>query len=155
MTWWHEASQTIDRIVYFINSFLDLSLESSYIIGLFQEMFKARRPLKDEDQTSSEQSLKLRRDKGPGSRQVSEEKNKFALSVLRRVRVKLEGREPDSLRKVGNREICIMFNIQNIFVFLWHLIFQSTVGEQVDFIIREAMNMENLSLMYEGWTAWI
>ena len=33
--------------------------------------------------------------------------------------------------------------------------FQSTVGEQVDFIIREAMNMENLSLMYEGWTAWI
>ena len=80
-------------------------------------MFKARRPLKDEDQTSSEQSLKLRRDKGPGSRQVSEEKNKFALSVLRRVRVKLEGREPDSLRKVRNREICIMFNIQNIFVF--------------------------------------
>ena len=44
---------------------------------------------------------------------------------------------------------------KNIFVFLWHLIFQSTVGEQVDFIIREAMNMENLSLMYEGWTAWI
>ena len=65
----------------------------------FQEMFKARRPLKDEDQISSDQSLKLKRDKG--SRQVSEEKNKFALSVLRRVRVKLEGREPDSLRKVG------------------------------------------------------
>ena len=98
-------------MVYSINSFLDLSLESSYIIGLFQEMFKARRPLKDEDQTNSEQSLRLKRDKGPGSRQVSEEKNKFALSVLRRVRVKLEGREPDSLRKVGNREICIMFNI--------------------------------------------
>ena len=35
-----------------------------------------------------------------GQRQFSEEKNKFALSVLRRVRVKLEGREPDSLRKV-------------------------------------------------------
>ena len=32
---------------------------------------------------------------------------------------------------------------------------QSSVGEQVDFIIREAMNMENLALMYEGWTAWI
>ena len=59
-----------------------------------------------------------------------EEKNKFAMSVLRRVRVKLEGREPDSLRK-------------------------ATVGEQTDFIIREAQNTENLALMYEGWTAWI
>ena len=29
-----------------------------------------------------------------------EEKNRFALNVLKRVRVKLEGREPDSLRKV-------------------------------------------------------
>ena len=52
------------------------------------------------------------------------------MSVLRRVRVKLEGREPDSLRK-------------------------ATVGEQTDFIIREAQNTENLALMYEGWTAWI
>ena len=34
---------------------------------------------------------------------VSEEKNKFALSMLRRVRVKLEGREPDSLRKVSGK----------------------------------------------------
>ena len=83
------------QVTYFYSF---LCLESSYMIG-FQEMFKARRPLKDEDQTSSDQSLKLKRDKG--SRQVSEEKNKFALSVLRRVRVKLEGREPDSLRKVG------------------------------------------------------
>jgi PI-3-kinase-related kinase SMG-1 len=29
------------------------------------------------------------------------------------------------------------------------------VAEQVDFIIRESTNMENLALMYEGWTAWI
>ena len=44
---------------------------------------------------------KAKRDKMvSGSRHVLEEKNKFALSVLRRVRVKLEGREPDSLRKV-------------------------------------------------------
>ena len=76
-----------------------------------------------------------------------------------RVREKLEGREPDALRR-------------------------STVGEQVDFVIREAQvkktmetsmrtischedkfiidltqsisqNVENLALMYEGWTAWI
>ena len=44
---------------------------------------------------------RAKRDKlAAGTRQVMEEKNKFALSVLRRVRVKLEGREPDSLRKV-------------------------------------------------------
>ena len=65
-----------------------------------------------------------------GSRGVLEEKNKFTLSILRMVSVKLEGREPDSLRK-------------------------ASIGEQVDFIIRESMNQENLALMYEGWTAWI
>ena len=26
---------------------------------------------------------------------------------------------------------------------------------QVDFIIREATNVDNLALLYEGWTAWI
>lgn len=60
----------------------------------------------------------------------SEEKNAFALNVLRRVRLKLEGREPDALRR-------------------------ATVQEQVDFIIREATSIDNLSLMYEGWTSWI
>lgn len=59
-----------------------------------------------------------------------EEKNTFALNVLRRVRTKLEGREPDVLRR-------------------------SSVAEQVDFIIREATNVDNLALLYEGWTSWI
>lgn len=60
----------------------------------------------------------------------AEEKNAFALSVLRRIKTKLDGREPDVLRK-------------------------SSVAEQVDFIIREATNVDNLALLYEGWTAWI
>jgi len=106
--------------------------------SLVQEMFKSRRSLREETVPGREQQNvemdeknRAKRDKlAAGSRQVMEEKNKFALSVLRRVRVKLEGREPDSLRK-------------------------ASVGEQVDFIIREAMNQENLALMYEGWTAWI
>jgi len=98
--------------------------------SLVQEMFKSR--MREEEQLNTDSNVRNKSDKSgsSGPRQVSEEKNKFALSVLRRVRVKLEGREPDSLRK-------------------------SSVGEQVDFIIREAMNMENLALMYEGWTAWI
>lgn len=61
---------------------------------------------------------------------LKEEKNTFALNVLRRVRAKLEGREPDVLRR-------------------------SSVAEQVDFIIREATNLDNLALLYEGWTSWI
>lgn len=64
------------------------------------------------------------------SSNIAEEKNAFALSVLRRVKTKLDGREPDVLRK-------------------------ASVAEQVDFIIREATNVDNLALLYEGWTAWI
>jgi hypothetical protein len=41
------------------------------------------------------------------------------------------------------------------FLIHYSSVFQSTVAEQVDFIIRESTNMENLALMYEGWTAWI
>ena len=59
-------------------------------------MFKSRRSIRDEEHL--EEARKESRVLAP----VSEEKNKFALSVLRRVRVKLEGREPDSLRKVNH-----------------------------------------------------
>ena len=111
-------------------------------------MFKSRRSIRDEDQLEeSDETSRARRLKTVGGRHVSEEKNKFALSVLRRVRVKLEGREPDSLRKV--RGVCLC-SVKTQFS-----VFQSSVGEQVDFLIREAMNTENLALMYEGWTAWI
>ena len=70
-------------------------------------MFKSRHRPVEADQLGADASLKSKKE-GSGSRQVIEEKNKFALSVLRRVRVKLEGREPDSLRKVNllNENIC-------------------------------------------------
>ena len=115
-------------------------------------MFKSRRSIRDEEEESDETS-RARRLKAAGGRpgQVSEEKNKFALSVLRRVRVKLEGREPDSLRKVSGDSLSFFLLYKNLMFNL----FQSSVGEQVDFLIREAMNTENLALMYEGWTAWI
>ena len=32
---------------------------------------------------------------------------------------------------------------------------KSTVAEQVDFVIGEATHIDNLALLYEGWTAWI
>ena len=71
-------------------------------------MFKSRRSIRDEDQLEeSDENSKARKLKTVGGRHVSEEKNKFALSVLRRVRVKLEGREPDSLRKVSQSCFCL------------------------------------------------
>ena len=76
-------------------------------------MFKTL--VREDDSTTNTNSLQSKKD--GGQRQFSEEKNKFALSVLRRVRVKLEGREPDSLRKVRivvwKTKICpiIMFSV--------------------------------------------
>ena len=62
-------------------------------------MFKSRRSIREEENL---EEVSKERQVGPRAlAPVSEEKNKFALSVLRRVRVKLEGREPDSLRKVN------------------------------------------------------
>ena len=71
--------------------------------------------------------------------------------VLRRVRIKLEGREPDALRKVGLQRysLIVVDRMNNVYSC------QASIGEQVDFLIRESLNQENLALMYEGWTAWI
>lgn len=32
---------------------------------------------------------------------------------------------------------------------------RQTVHEQVDWMIREAMNPDNLAVLYEGWTPWV
>lgn len=50
--------------------------------------------------------------------------------MWRRIRMKLEGRDPDPTKSYR-------------------------VQEQVDWMIREAQNPDNLATLYEGWTAWI
>ncbi|KAJ7561858.1 hypothetical protein O6H91_03G044300 [Diphasiastrum complanatum] len=60
----------------------------------------------------------------------SRERNPYAVSVLNRVRTKLEGRDTD-----GNRPL--------------------HVSEQVDHLLRQATSIDNLCNMYEGWTPWI
>ncbi|KAK4015632.1 hypothetical protein OUZ56_030607 [Daphnia magna] len=60
----------------------------------------------------------------------SNEVNAIAASIWHRVRLKLEGRDPDPNK-------------------------QLTVEEQVDAIIEEATNVDNLALLYEGWTPWV
>ena len=59
-----------------------------------------------------------------------QERNAYALNVWRRVRMKLEGRDPNPNRKY-------------------------TTAEQVEYVIREAQSTENLALLYEGWTPWV
>ena len=44
------------------------------------------------------------------SSNIAEEKNAFALSVLRRVKTKLDGREPDVLRKASVAEQVRKYN---------------------------------------------
>ncbi|CAH1764116.1 6132_t:CDS:10 [Entrophospora sp. SA101] len=57
-------------------------------------------------------------------------RNTFAVSVIRRIKSKLEGKDFDSATKM-------------------------TVSDQVDIIIKQAMDIDNLCVMYEGWTSWI
>jgi hypothetical protein len=65
-----------------------------------------------------------------------QEKNQHAVAVWKRVRAKLEGRDgPQGSGGVPSQRL--------------------SVAEQVDRTIRDATNTDNLSLMFEGWTAWI
>ncbi len=57
-------------------------------------------------------------------------KNSTALSILKRVRDKLEGRDKSGEKK-------------------W------SIPEQVEWTIHEATSLDNLAQLYEGWTAWI
>lgn len=61
---------------------------------------------------------------------TEQKRNAYAVSVWRRIRMKLEGRDPDPTRRYSN-------------------------AEQVDWMIREAMDSNNLAVLYEGWTPWV
>ncbi|RWS29156.1 serine/threonine-protein kinase-like protein 4 [Leptotrombidium deliense] len=58
------------------------------------------------------------------------ERNTYALNVWKRVKMKLEGKDLDATKR-------------------------SSIPEQVDYIIKQSMDIENLALMYEGWTSWV
>ncbi|VFQ78326.1 unnamed protein product [Cuscuta campestris] len=57
-------------------------------------------------------------------------KNHYAVSILKRMEMKLDGRDI-----VDDREL--------------------TVGDQVDYLLKQATSIDNLCNMYEGWTPWI
>lgn len=66
----------------------------------------------------------------PHTGKAVQERNAYAVSVWRRVRMKLEGKDPDPNRRYS-------------------------VQEQVDWAINEATSLDNLALLYEGWTPWV
>ncbi|XP_056160763.1 uncharacterized protein LOC130135461 [Syzygium oleosum] len=67
---------------------------------------------------------------GHAGGRVSRGKNAYALSVLRRIEMKLDGRDIDEAREVST-------------------------AEQVDYLIKQASSVDNLCNMYGGWTPWI
>ncbi|PRQ23388.1 putative non-specific serine/threonine protein kinase [Rosa chinensis] len=70
------------------------------------------------------------RDATHASSRVGRGKNPYAMSILRRVELKLDGRDISD-----NREI--------------------SISEQVDYLLKQATSVDNLCNMYEGWTPWI
>nr|XP_027196397.1 serine/threonine-protein kinase SMG1-like [Dermatophagoides pteronyssinus] len=57
-------------------------------------------------------------------------RNVYAFSVWKRIRMKLDGRDPDPNKRLS-------------------------IYDQVNHLINESISMENLSRMYEGWTSWV
>ncbi|XP_077980517.1 serine/threonine-protein kinase SMG1-like [Glandiceps talaboti] len=78
--------------------------------------------------TQPRASLSVMRD--PRTGKAIQMRNSYAVSVWRRVKAKLDGRDPESSKRLS-------------------------VAEQVDFVIRDATNFDNLAQLYEGWTAWV
>ncbi|XP_075154551.1 serine/threonine-protein kinase Smg1 [Haematobia irritans] len=87
----------------------------------------------DDGQYSTESQTKnfVSREAGGINSQIGEQKrNAYAVSVWKRIRMKLEGRDPDPNRR-------------------------SSVAEQVEYVIAEATSEDNLASLYEGWTPWV
>ena len=63
-----------------------------------------------------------------------QQKNTHALTVLRRIKCKLDGKD----RWPGKERDA-----------------KQSVAEQVETTIKQACSLDNLSQLYEGWAAWI
>ncbi|XP_059145931.1 serine/threonine-protein kinase SMG1-like [Physella acuta] len=76
------------------------------------------------------QAKKEKVSRDPKTGKAVQERNSYAVGVWRRVKMKLEGRDPDPNKRMS-------------------------IAEQVDYIIKEAKNLDNLAVLYEGWTPWV
>jgi serine/threonine-protein kinase SMG1 len=76
----------------------------------------------------------------------AQQRNAYAVSVLKRVRAKLEGRD-DHVRSSSTT------NNKSENGDTSHR--KLSVQDHVDVIIQQACSPDNLAVMYEGWMAWI
>ena len=63
-----------------------------------------------------------------------QERNLHALTVLRRIKCKLDGKDRWPGKERDTKQ---------------------SVSEQVEAVIKQACSVDNLSMMYEGWSAWV
>jgi PI-3-kinase-related kinase SMG-1 len=75
-------------------------------------------------------ALKDKVSRDPKTGKAIQERNSYAVGVWRHVKLKLDGRDVDVNKRMS-------------------------VTEQVDYIIKEATDLDNLAVMYEGWTPWV
>jgi hypothetical protein len=88
-----------------------------------------------------------------GTRSNRTQQNVHAINVLKRVESKLEGRDHTTELQSNSAGQEGGFQTQ-------HLqppprVEPQSVKDQVDRVIQQAINPDNLCLLYEGWTAWI
>ncbi len=72
------------------------------------------------------------------------EPNNYAFNVLNRIRAKLEGTESKDGKLSVEKQVFLLF-----------CFFYKNFFFQVVKLIEESTDVGNLSLMYEGWTAWL
>jgi len=88
-------------------------------------------------------------------RQGRQEQNKFAVGVWKRVKAKLEGRPgigggSASSNGASASEATTADLVNGVATGS-----RMSVSEQVAHIVRQATSEANLSMLYEGWTAWV
>ncbi|KAG8006642.1 Serine/threonine-protein kinase SMG1, partial [Nibea albiflora] len=96
----------------------------------------------------------------PKTGRAVQERNSYAVSVWKRVKAKLEGRDIDPNRRMSVTEQVTLetagSNLISLKNTLFHTLTQAAdCCTKVDFVIKEATNMDNLAQLYEGWTAWV
>lgn len=89
-----------------------------------------------------------------------QERNSYAVSVWKRVKAKLEGRDLDPNRRMSVTEQVSIppLHIQPYCCCCVHFLMLCICHRalfKVDYVIKEATNLDNLAQLYEGWTAWV
>ncbi|XP_050364402.1 uncharacterized protein LOC126783062 [Argentina anserina] len=114
------ASQTDVPISVFPDTSHPLNENREVVFGGKDEISSPNKVIiKDETRDSTHVSSRARRGKNP-----------YAMSILRRVEMKLDGRDISDDREFS-------------------------ISEQVDYLLKQATSVDNLCNMYEGWTPWI